>query len=108
MLECPRCGSVLRYWDELHDCQIRNDQAIRYNLAQTDEEKVALSEAVRQVYGISPRRWYLGRSKHRCILQRLRRDGHPDPKVIRKAPGDRLQAPVKLTLRRSKSPFPEA
>jgi hypothetical protein len=46
-----------------------------------DEEKAARSEAVRRVQGIDEACWYRRRPEVLAIVQRLRRDGHPDQKV---------------------------
>jgi hypothetical protein len=80
--ECPRCGSYLRYGGDAHFCEPHHGAHIRYNLATTEEEKAAVSESVRQVSGISEDFWYRNRPKVLAIVQRLRRDGHPDPKVM--------------------------
>ncbi|WP_437226056.1 hypothetical protein SH661x_004383 [Planctomicrobium sp. SH661] len=80
--ECPQCGSYLRFGGDPHECGPRDDSRIRYNLVTTDEEKAALSESVRLLYGIDEAFWYRNRPKVLAIVQRLRRDGHPDPKVM--------------------------
>lgn len=80
--ECPQCGSYLRFGGDLHECGPRDDSHIRYNLATTDEEKAALSEAVRLLHGIDEAFWYRNRPEVLATVQRLRRDGHPDPKVV--------------------------
>jgi len=80
--ECPQCGSYLRFGGDLHECGPRDDSHIRYNLATTDEEKAALSESVRLLHGIDEAFWYRNRPKVLAIVQRLRRDGHPNPKVM--------------------------
>lgn len=80
--ECPHCGSYLRYGGDPHECGPRDDSHIRYNLATTDEEKAALSEAVRLLHGIDEVFWYRNRPEVLVIVQRLRRDGHSDPKVM--------------------------
>lgn len=64
--ECSRCGSYLRYAGDPHECGSRDESHIRYNLAKTPEEKAALSEAIRQIYGIDPAFWYAGRRRPRC------------------------------------------
>ncbi|MCA8985819.1 MAG: hypothetical protein KDA76_19035 [Planctomycetaceae bacterium] len=43
--ECPHCGSYLRFGGDLRECGPRDGSHIRYNLATTDEEEAALSEA---------------------------------------------------------------
>lgn len=80
--ECPRCGSYLGYGGDVHECGPRDDSHIRYNLATTDEEKAALSESVRLLHEVDEAFWYRGRPDVLAIVQRLRRDGHPDPKVM--------------------------
>lgn len=59
--ECPHCGSHLRYGGDPHECGPRDDSHIRYNLATTDEEKAALSEAVRLLHRIDEAFWYRNR-----------------------------------------------
>ena len=75
MLECPRCGSCLRYWKDTHECGPRDDSHVRYNLAITDEEKAVLSESVRLLYGIDQEFWYRARPHYRAIVERKRADG---------------------------------
>ena len=74
--ECPQCGSYLRFGGDLHECGPRDDSHIRYNLATTDEEKAALSEAVRLLHGIDEAFWYRNRPEVLAIVQRLHRDCH--------------------------------
>ena len=79
---CPHCGSEVRYGGDLHECIPGDEPPVRFNLATTDEEKAALSEAVRLLHGIDEAFWYRNRPEVLAIVQRLRRDGHPDPKVV--------------------------
>ena len=79
---CPHCGSEVRYGGDLHECIPGDEPPVRFNLATTDEEKAALSESVRLLYGIDEAFWYRNRPEVLAIVQRLRRDGHPDPKVM--------------------------
>ena len=75
MLECPRCGSCLRDWNETHECGPCDDSHIQFNLATTDEEKAVLSESVRLIYGIDEEFWYRNRPHVRAIVERKRADG---------------------------------
>ena len=70
--ECPRCGSSLRFGGDVHECGARDDSHIRFNLATTDEEKAALSESVRQIYGIDEDLWYRRHPHYREIVRKQR------------------------------------
>ena len=80
--ECPRCGSYFRYGGDVHACGPLDESHIRCNLATTGEEKAALSESVRLLHGIDEAFWYRNRPEVLAVVQRLRRDGQPDPKVM--------------------------
>ena len=82
MLECPTCGSLLRFDGDPHFCERHHDDDIRFNLPQTYDERVMVSEGVRQIYNIPESFWYRNRPSDLKIVQRLRRDGHPDTKVM--------------------------
>lgn len=70
---CPHCGSDVRYGGDLHECTPGDRSQVRYNLATTDEELAALSESVRQIYGIDEAFWYCNRPNYWVIVQRQRR-----------------------------------
>jgi hypothetical protein len=72
---CPHCGSDLRFGGDLHECGPRDDSGVRYNLATTDEEKAALSESVRLLYGIDEAFWYRNRPEVLAIVKRRRVSG---------------------------------
>lgn len=71
---CPRCGSDVRYGGDLHECSPGDRSRVGYNLANTDEELAALSESVRQIYGIDEAFWYRNRPHYLEIVRRKRAD----------------------------------
>ena len=93
--ECPQCGSHLRHGADPHECGRRDDSQIRYNLATTDEEQAAISEAIRLLHGIDETFWYRHRPEVLAIVQHLRRDGHPDPKVMARITPRSTDKPVR-------------
>lgn len=72
---CPHCGSDVRYGGDLHECIPGDRSQVRYNLATTAEERAALSESVRQIYGIDEAFWYRNRPHYLEIVRRMRADG---------------------------------
>lgn len=80
--ECPQCGSYLRFGGDLHECGPRDDSHLRYDLATTDEERAALSEAARVALRISEVLWYRDRPEMLEIARRLRRERRFDSKVL--------------------------
>lgn len=72
---CPHCGSDLRYGGDLHECIPSDRSRVRYNLATSEEEKAALSESVRQIYGIDEAFWYRNRPQYLEIVRRMRASG---------------------------------
>ncbi len=71
MLECSTCGSLLRFAGDPHFCEPRHNIHIRFNLLQTEEERVMVSEGVRQIYNIPESFWYRNRPGDLEIVKRL-------------------------------------
>ena len=80
MLECPTCGTLLRLTGDPHLCEPHHGQHIRFNLSETDEERVLVSEGVRQIYSISEEFWYRNRPHDLEIVRRLRAQELPQQK----------------------------
>lgn len=72
MLDCPICGSSLRHWNDIHVCAPSDWSQITFNLASTDEERAAVSEATRRVCRIDEEFWYRNRPEMHELVQRLR------------------------------------
>ena len=72
MLECPTCGSLLRFEGDPHFCEPHHGTHVRFNLPQTEEERVMISEGVRQIYNIPESFWYRNRAGDLEIVRQLR------------------------------------
>lgn len=72
MIECPTCGSLLRFAGDPHFCEPHYDAHLRFNLPQTEEEQLLVSEGIRQVYNIPESCWYRDRPHDLKIVKQLR------------------------------------
>ncbi|WP_417849383.1 hypothetical protein [Thalassoglobus sp.] len=72
MLECPTCGSLLRFEGDPHFCEPHRGDHLRFNLPQTEEERVMVSEGVRKIHNIPESYWYRNRPGDLAIVKRLR------------------------------------
>ena len=82
MVECPTCGSLLRFAGDPHFCEPHRGAHIRFNLPQSEEERVMISERVRQIYNIPQAFWYRDRQYDLQIVKRLRAEQQSQPEGV--------------------------
>jgi len=72
MQECPTCGSLLRFGRDPHLCKPHHTPRVQLNPPRTREERLLVSESVRQVYHIPELFWYRNRPEDLEIVRQLR------------------------------------